>query len=45
MMKDALDREGLNPYLMLQGLGFHCQELKDNPTGWTALPEYPFGEW
>lgn len=43
-MKEGLDEAGLKNYLMIQPVGFHTQELKDEPKGYSALPEFPFGE-
>lgn len=42
-MKHKLDEEGLHPYLMCQPNGFLCPEAEDHLLGYTALPEYPFG--
>jgi len=40
-MKVALDKEGLNPYLMVQPIGFRCPEVENEVTGYLALPEVP----
>jgi len=42
LMKTALDKAGLKPFLMCQPLGYHCQEAENQVHGWTSLPEYPF---
>ncbi|XP_019614477.1 PREDICTED: betaine--homocysteine S-methyltransferase 1-like [Branchiostoma belcheri] len=42
MMKDALDKEGLSPYLMVQPNGFFSPETEQTKDGWTILPEFPF---
>ncbi len=44
MMKEGLDREGLKPFLMLQPVGFHCQDAENCKGGYHELPEFPFGE-
>lgn len=43
-MKVALDKEGLNPYLMVQPIGFRCPEVENEVTGYLALPEVPLGK-
>ena len=43
-MKAALDKEGLNPYLMVQPIGFRCPEVENEVTGYLALPEVPLGK-
>ena len=43
-MKDALDKEGLKPYLMVQILGWHAPEVEDQLDGYMTLPESPFGK-
>ena len=40
MMKKALDREGLTPFLMAQPLGFRTPDA--GRYGWVTLPEFPF---
>ena len=40
-MKDALDAEGLKPYLMCQPLAFHTPDASKQ--GFIDLPEFPFG--
>jgi len=40
LMKDALDREGLNPHLMAQPLGYHTPDAARY--GWITLEEFPF---
>lgn len=40
-MKEALDAEGLSPYLMSQPLGYHTPDAKKQ--GFIDLPEFPFG--
>ncbi|XP_066299970.1 betaine--homocysteine S-methyltransferase 1-like [Branchiostoma lanceolatum] len=42
MMKDALEKEGLSPYLMVQPNGFLSPETEQTKDGWTSLPEFPF---
>ncbi|XP_033634391.1 betaine--homocysteine S-methyltransferase 1-like [Asterias rubens] len=41
LMKAALDKEGLKPYLMTQPLGFKTPDC--NKQGFIDLPEFPFG--
>lgn len=41
-MKEGLDEAGLKVHLMIQPLGFHTQELINESTGYTTLPEFPF---
>ena len=41
-MKDALERENLRPFLMIQALGFHVPEAQNLKAGYHELPEYPF---
>ena len=43
MMKEALDRWDLRPYLMMQPLGFLCPETENLQEGYVELPECPFG--
>lgn len=40
-MKEALDKEGLKTYLMVQPLGYHTP---DTEIGFVDLPETPFGK-
>lgn len=40
LMKDALDKEGLNPYLMIQPVGYHTPDA--GRVGFSSLPETPF---
>lgn len=40
-MKEALDAEGLKPYLMSQPLGYHTPDAAKQ--GFIDLPEFPFG--
>jgi betaine-homocysteine S-methyltransferase len=40
MMKEALDAEGLTPFLMAQPLGFRTPDA--GRYGWITLPEFPF---
>ena len=40
MMKEALDAEGLTPFLMAQPLGFRTPDA--GRFGWITLPEFPF---
>eukprot|EP00057_Strongylocentrotus_purpuratus_P010377 XP_011664851.1 PREDICTED: betaine--homocysteine S-methyltransferase 1 [Strongylocentrotus purpuratus] len=43
MMKDALNEAGMkNTYLMVQPVGYHAQEIANDPKGYFALPEFPF---
>eukprot|EP00058_Branchiostoma_floridae_P000432 XP_002585920.1 hypothetical protein BRAFLDRAFT_90330 [Branchiostoma floridae] len=42
MMKDALEKAGLSPYLMVQPNGYHSPETEQTKNGWTILPEFPF---
>ena len=41
LMKEALDKEGLNPYLMIQPVGYHTPDA--GRVGFSSLPETPFG--
>ena len=41
-MKQALDKEGLKPYLMMQPIGYHAPD--GGSRGFIDLPELPFGE-
>jgi betaine-homocysteine S-methyltransferase len=41
-MKEALDAEGLTPYLMSQPLGYHTPDARKQ--GFIDLPEFPFGK-
>jgi len=40
IMKEALEREGLAPFLMAQPLGFRTPDV--GRYGWITLPEFPF---
>ncbi|XP_064623051.1 betaine--homocysteine S-methyltransferase 1-like [Lineus longissimus] len=40
-MKDALDKEGLKPILMVQPLGHMVPEVENTYEGYFALPEFP----
>ena len=42
LMKEALDAEGLKPFLMTQPLGFKTPDV--GRYGWITLPEFPFGD-
>ena len=42
-MKAAVDKEGLQPYLMIQALGWLCPEVENTVEGYVLLPESPFG--
>ena len=42
-MKEALDKEGLKPHLMVQPVGYHTPEV--GRRGHTDLPEFPFGKF
>ena len=44
MMKEALDKENLHPYLMIQPVGFHVPEVENTKGGYHELPEYPYCE-
>ena len=41
LMKVALDKEGLKPYLMVQPVGFHAPDV--GIYGFQDIPETPFG--
>ena len=41
-MKEALDKEGLKPHLMIQPIGYHAPDCGGE--GFVGLPETPFGE-
>ena len=41
MMKEAIDKENLQPFLMLQPLGFHVPEAENIKGGYHELPEFP----
>ena len=41
-MKEALDSEGLRPFLMAQPLGYKTPDT--GSYGWITLPDYPFGK-
>ena len=40
IMKDALDKEGLKPFLMCQPLGYRCPDA--GHFGWINIPEFPY---
>lgn len=40
LMKEALDKAGLNPYLMIQPVGYHTPDA--GRAGFASLPEIPF---
>ena len=40
-MRDALDKEGLKPYLMIQTIGYHAPD--GGSRGFIDLPELEFG--
>ena len=40
VMKDAMDKEGLHPFLMCQPLGFRDGDA--GHFGWVDLPEFPY---
>lgn len=42
LMKEGLEKAGLKAHLMIQPLGCHTPEC--NLSGYTSLPEYPFGK-
>ena len=42
-MKDALEKAGLKCHLMVQPVCYHTPDAGD--TGFTSLPELPFGEF
>ena len=45
MMKEGLVKAGITEkYLMLQPVGFHCQDVENKTYGYSELPEYPFGK-
>lgn len=44
MMKEALDEEGLSPFLMAQPAGWHTTEVRNDVMGYISLPEFPFGK-
>jgi len=41
LMKEALDKEGFNPYLMFQPVGYHTPDA--GRVGFASLLEIPFG--
>ena len=43
LMKEALDKEGLKPHLMVQPVGYHTPDTGN--MGFIDLPENPFGEF
>lgn len=42
LMKEALDKEGLKPHLMIQPVCYHAPDSNGN--GFQHLPEAPFGK-
>lgn len=42
LMKKALDAEGLSPFLMMQPVGFHTQDVTHVKEGYHASNEFPF---
>ena len=42
LMKEALDKEGHHPHLMIQPVGYHTPDA--GRTGFQSLPELPFGK-
>ncbi|XP_071834199.1 betaine--homocysteine S-methyltransferase 1-like [Apostichopus japonicus] len=42
MMKIALKEAGYDVYLMVQPVGWHTQEIRDDERGYTVLPEFPY---
>ena len=47
MMKAGLESAGFadnSPYLMVQPVAYHTQDVAQNPHGLAAVPENPFGE-
>ncbi|XP_033115892.1 betaine--homocysteine S-methyltransferase 1-like isoform X2 [Anneissia japonica] len=42
MMKETVDKNGLNVFLMTQPVGYHTQEIEEDKRGYFALPEFPF---
>ena len=42
LMKEALDKEGLKPHLMIQPICYHTPD--SSADGFQNLPETPFGE-
>jgi len=42
LMKAALDKEGLSPFLMMQPVGYHTQDLTEVKDGYHMAPEFPF---
>ena len=43
LMKAGLKEAGLNPFLILQPLGYLCPDVKYTQDGHAELPEYPLG--
>ena len=43
LMKEALDREGLGPHLMMQPAGYHSPDAASSKLGMASLPESPLG--
>ena len=42
VMKEALDKEGLSPHLIIQPVGYHTPDA--GRAGFASLPELPFGK-
>ncbi|XP_072043049.1 betaine--homocysteine S-methyltransferase 1-like, partial [Amphiura filiformis] len=42
LMKAGLASAGLEAYLMMQPVGFHTQDVANNPEGYIIIPEMPF---
>ena len=42
LMKAGLESAGLKPYLMMQPVGFHTQEIANDPSGYVSLPANQF---
>lgn len=42
LMKEALDKEGLSPHLIIQPVGYHTPDA--GRAGFASLPELPFGK-
>ena len=40
VMKDAMDKEGLHPFLMCQPLGYKTADA--GHYGWVEIPEFPY---
>ena len=42
LMKEALDKEGFSPHLIIQPVGYHTPDA--GRAGFASLPELPFGK-